>query len=272
MPSFYRRLLRVVFPAILLLSCTLQANESVDQPEFTLSYGRQLLQLTITSVSPEHEEAILQVLREQFDGIKTRVEFTSALPVGSDWPAISAQLLLLVAATDSAQASIQNGMVKVRGTSADMKNFNQRLKTLREALPESMTLDADVLAVTPVVATAELCAMSFAAIASQTIHFPQTSTRVRDSAIPILDRLIEFAYDCQNATIAIIGHTDATGDESWNKQVSLARAQAAADYVIENGIEPDRLVLEGAGSQYPLGDNSTVAGRERNRRIEFELR
>lgn len=272
MPSLDRRLVRVVLPALLLLSCALHANESVKQPELTLSFGRQQLQLTISSDSPEHEEAVLKVLREQFEGTKTRVDFESALSVESHWTTVSTQLLVLVAATDSAQASVKDGVTKIRGTSDDMPTVNQRLTALREALPEEMTLDVDVLAVTPAVTTTELCAMRFATIASQTIHFPQTNTSVRDSAIPVLDRLIEFAYDCQDATIAIIGHTDSTGQESWNKQVSLARAQAAADYVIENGIEPDRLVLEGAGSQYPIGDNGTVGGRERNRRIEFQLR
>ena len=74
MQSLDRRLVRVVLPALLLLSCALQANELVNQPELTLTFGRQELQLTITSGSPEHEEAILKVLREQFDGIKTRVD------------------------------------------------------------------------------------------------------------------------------------------------------------------------------------------------------
>jgi outer membrane protein OmpA-like peptidoglycan-associated protein len=87
-----------------------------------------------------------------------------------------------------------------------------------------------------------------------------------------LDRLSEFTYDCRDPKIAIIGHTDATGEESWNMQVSRARAQAVADHLIASGVAAERLIIEGLGSQHPLAENDTVQGRERNRRIEIELR
>jgi OOP family OmpA-OmpF porin len=69
-----------------------------------------------------------------------------------------------------------------------------------------------------------------------------------------------------------MGHTDATGEEAWNMQVSRARAQAVADHLIASGVAVERLIIDGRGSQQPLASNDTVQGRERNRRIEFELR
>ena len=84
--------------------------------------------------------------------------------------------------------------------------------------------------------------------------------------------MTEFARDCPGVTIAITGHTDSSGDDSWNRVLSRARAQAVADYIASNGIEADRLIVAGAGAAEPIADNSTAYGRQLNRRIEFELR
>jgi outer membrane protein OmpA-like peptidoglycan-associated protein len=251
---------------------TATVDDSLAEPQLILQYGRQKLQLDVTSVSTEHEEAVLQIVREQFDSVQARVDFQMSPLLDSGWTALSTRLLLLVAATDSAEAAVNAGVLRIRGTSSHPATVQQQLALLRDALPAAMTVDADILITSSTTETAGLCARSFAPIAQQTIHFRQTSVQIRESSYPLLDRLVEFAYDCRDSKIAVVGHTDSTGDESWNVQVSLARAQAVADYLANRGISSERLLLEGAGSARPLGDNDTVGGRERNRRIEFELR
>ena len=283
-----RRILRAVIAVLFLVSSSLVAlslaqytqsdespvapDDSSVKPELALKYGRQKLKLDVSTVSTEHEKAILQVIRERFDGVQAQVDFHTSLLVESGWTTISARLLHLVAFTNSAEAAVSDGILWIRGTSSDAYAVQQQLSLLRDALSADMVLDADILTIGSTTQIEELCAQSFAPIAEQTIHFRQTSTRIRESSLPLLDRLVEFAYDCRDSKIAVVGHTDSTGDESWNVQVSLARAQAVADYVTNRGISSERLLLEGAGSGQPLGDNNTVAGRERNRRIEFELR
>ena len=101
--------------------------------------------------------------------------------------------------------------------------------------------------------------------------FRQSSTEIRDSSFGTLARIIDFAYDCPRTVIAITGHTDASGDETWNRRLSLARAQAVADHLANGGIDPQRLTVSGLGSSEPIADNSTPQGRGRNRRIEFSL-
>lgn len=288
MPAKHRRTLRVVFPALLLVSSGLVAlslvqgtqeeettgnsGDLLNVPELTLNYGRQQLQLSIASASPEHEEAVLRAIQDQFGDLPARVDFHTALLIESNWPLVSTRLLYLVGATSSARVDVQDQLIRIRGTTDDAAIFEQRLKQLREVLPAGSELDADVVMIGSDVAGADLCERSFATIGKETVHFRQSSIRLRESSFPVLDRLVEFAYDCRDMTIAIIGHTDSTGDESWNKQVSLARAKVVADYMTARGIPAERMLLEGAGSQHPIGDNGTVAGRERNRRIEFELR
>ncbi len=104
------------------------------------------------------------------------------------------------------------------------------------------------------------------------MEFRQSSAELRTSSYATLDKVIDLANDCRDNRIAITGHSDASGNEVWNQRLSLARAQAVADYLIRGGIEPTRLIVAGAGSSSPVADNSTASGRSRNRRIEFELR
>ena len=87
----------------------------------------------------------------------------------------------------------------------------------------------------------------------------------------MLDRIGELARDCRQTSIGITGHSDNTGNESYNKTLSRARAQTVADYLLARGATAAQLQVSGAGSDFPIADNAPPQGREQNRRIEFEL-
>lgn len=69
--------------------------------------------------------------------------------------------------------------------------------------------------------------------------------------------------------VEIQGHTDARGDAGYNLRLSLARAQAVRDWLVQAGIEPHRLTTRGFGGANALGSNDTDAGRAANRRVQF---
>ncbi len=69
--------------------------------------------------------------------------------------------------------------------------------------------------------------------------------------------------------IRIEGHTDNVGSASFNQILSEKRAMSVKNYLVERGIEPDRLNVEGFGASKPIADNSTNAGKALNRRVEF---
>ncbi len=71
--------------------------------------------------------------------------------------------------------------------------------------------------------------------------------------------------------VQIEGHTDATGDEAFNQQLSLQRAQTVGQALIQRGVKSERLITRGKGRSAPLGSNDTEAGRARNRRVEFRV-
>jgi outer membrane protein OmpA-like peptidoglycan-associated protein len=81
------------------------------------------------------------------------------------------------------------------------------------------------------------------------------------------------AIQAEPATkLTIQGHTDSVGLAEKNQSLSEARAQTVARYLEDKGIAKDRLLPVGFGQAMPLADNSTVEGRQANRRIEFKVR
>lgn len=73
------------------------------------------------------------------------------------------------------------------------------------------------------------------------------------------------------ATLVITGHTDSTGDPATNLALSRARAQVVVDYMVQNGLPPERVVARGVGSSEPVATNDTSEGRRANRRIEASV-
>ncbi|MFB2829870.1 OmpA family protein [Aeromonas jandaei] len=67
------------------------------------------------------------------------------------------------------------------------------------------------------------------------------------------------------------GHTDNTGESSYNQQLSLKRAQSVADVLISVGMNPANLEVRGRGETAPVADNKSAAGRAENRRVAIVI-
>lgn len=106
--------------------------------------------------------------------------------------------------------------------------------------------------------------------ASMTIEvlFPSGGSTLGSEANPHLDELAAFLEEHKETKIEIQGHTDNTGSKARNKQLSEARANAVKTYLIEKaGVSPSRVSSYGYGDEKPIDDNSTAAGRSKNRRV-----
>ena len=286
--SIYRGNSRALAALLLLVVCAM-VSVPVDQgdlvdstpqrsprvlsgAELTMTLVRDSLIIRGTSHSVEHEAAIAQIVADRFAHLEFQPDFTAGILLPDDWEPISARLLYVMAAMESATATMDRNQVRLRGVTAKPDVFQQRLAFLRQAMTAESTLHEDVILVDHKLALDDLCRRAFARLGSLPVAFAESSTELRDSSYPSLDRLVDFAWDCSNVTILIAGHTDASGSESWNQQLSRARAQAVADYLTANGVAAERLIVEGRGSAEPVADNDTRYGRSLNRRIEFELR
>jgi len=104
------------------------------------------------------------------------------------------------------------------------------------------------------------------------IAFEPGSGKLDASAESILDDMAEILIKCpDDMRLEISGHTDSQGRETMNQELSQTRAQAVLSALRERRVLTSSYVAKGYGEEKPIGDNSTEAGREANRRIEFKL-
>lgn len=85
-----------------------------------------------------------------------------------------------------------------------------------------------------------------------------------------LDNLVKVLNEVPDLKVEISGHTDWIGGDEYNQNLSQNRAQSVVDYLIEHGINTDRLVAKGYGESQPRATNKTPEGRQENRRVEFK--
>lgn len=102
------------------------------------------------------------------------------------------------------------------------------------------------------------------------IMFTTNKAEIRPGSLPLLDKLVGVARDC-NVTIEIEGHTDSRGTAELNEYLSQARADSVRAYLIEAGVDGSQVSAKGFGAARPIADNNTVNGRQANRRIEFRV-
>jgi len=86
-----------------------------------------------------------------------------------------------------------------------------------------------------------------------------------------LDNVATILRAYPQAHVAVVGHTDSVGNEADNVVLSRARANTVAAKLTANGVQPRRVHAEGYGSQRPIADNTTEAGRAENRRVELAV-
>lgn len=106
-------------------------------------------------------------------------------------------------------------------------------------------------------------------IALKNISYEINKSELLPASFSELDDLAKYLSINFKSTIVISGHTDNTGLEPYNQELSTARARAVADYLISKGIEPDRISFKGYGSSKPIANNDTEEGRAQNRRVEI---
>lgn len=87
-----------------------------------------------------------------------------------------------------------------------------------------------------------------------------------------LNNLVNIMKQNSDVSIDVQGYTDNTGNDAINNPLSLKRAQSVANYLTENGVQYAQMKnVKGFGSTNPVADNSTVDGRQKNRRVEVYL-
>ncbi len=104
----------------------------------------------------------------------------------------------------------------------------------------------------------------------QGIYFDTGSSRIKKESFPVLDENIMKVKNTKGVDVTVVGYTDDRGSDAMNQKLSEARAESVRNYFVSAGIPASRVKATGRGESDPIADNSTAAGRARNRRIELE--
>ncbi len=86
-----------------------------------------------------------------------------------------------------------------------------------------------------------------------------------------LDELAEILQKYEDTEVLLQGHTDSSGSESYNMELSENRAKSVRNVLVNDGVDSRRFIIEGYGESLPIADNGSEAGRKQNRRVELAI-
>jgi outer membrane protein OmpA-like peptidoglycan-associated protein len=101
--------------------------------------------------------------------------------------------------------------------------------------------------------------------------FDKGSSAIKVATQPSLYQLSQCLNRHQEVRLRLVGYSDNSGDADFNVALSKNRARSVSEYLIAHGVDPARLTVDGRGDADPVDDNSSPAGRARNRRVEIFL-
>ena len=107
-------------------------------------------------------------------------------------------------------------------------------------------------------------------LSTSKVRFATGSATIDRGNEDLLQRLAQTARSCSGSLI-VVGHTDSRGAADTNQALSLARAQAVGDALVQLGIETNRVSAKGVGESNPIAENETPEGRAKNRRIAITV-
>jgi outer membrane protein OmpA-like peptidoglycan-associated protein len=103
------------------------------------------------------------------------------------------------------------------------------------------------------------------------ILFATNSSTLNQASITALTQFANSLKSNPETDVQIFGHTDSTGSDKINIPLSQQRAGSVQNFLMGQGITGSRMTSQGMGSAQPVADNSTVAGRTQNRRVEVYI-
>jgi len=104
------------------------------------------------------------------------------------------------------------------------------------------------------------------------VSFDFDRAEIKPAFRPTLDKVADILVRYDRSIVHVIGHTDSTGSDAYNQDLSERRARSVATYLAGRGVADSRLQTEGRGEREPRDTNTTAAGRQLNRRVELIIK
>ena len=103
------------------------------------------------------------------------------------------------------------------------------------------------------------------------IYFATDSAEIHESSEEHLDDLAEIMKDDEDLLLHVDGYADSRSTDAYNMELSIDRAEAVEEYLVEQGIDDSRITTEGHGENQPIATNETQFGKSKNRRVTLEF-
>lgn len=103
------------------------------------------------------------------------------------------------------------------------------------------------------------------------VLFDRNRADLKPGGLRNVQRLADYLNANRQRQIVVEGFTDSTGSDSYNQSLSERRAEAVRTALVRDGVDPQRITVQGYGEQYPVTSNGTPAGRAMNRRVEVTI-
>lgn len=103
------------------------------------------------------------------------------------------------------------------------------------------------------------------------INFANNSATIAPSFQRTLDQVANVLSDYDRTYVDVYGHTDSTGSDAYNQDLSERRAISVADYLVSRRVKSARIGTRGFGESQPIATNETEEGRAANRRVEIKV-
>lgn len=103
------------------------------------------------------------------------------------------------------------------------------------------------------------------------VHFDTNQSNINSEARLVLDKLAKVFNEYPDTNILVVGHTDSSGDDAYNLNLSEKRAKSVTSYLVSDGIAASRFETVWYGETQPKYDNTTAEGRAKNRRVNVAI-
>lgn len=103
------------------------------------------------------------------------------------------------------------------------------------------------------------------------VKFEFDEYRLTISSKAVLDQVADYMLDKDYLKIHLVGHTDNEDSHAYNLALSKSRVKAVQNYLSSNGVVRSRITIDWKGEDFPIADNNTKEGREKNRRVELQI-
>jgi len=226
------------------------------RPPFVILAGALLTVIIALAATSQSADTIQGTLAKQTETVieaNAGSAVTARLTTTQGWPSRHVMLSAVGEVEETTRADVATAVAAIPGIGGVHWTDGTMLAEAGEAPVESMQCQEDVAAI----------------LGARSIRFEESSASLAAGGTELLDEVAAALRPCFGAKIAIIGHTDNSGDEPANRVLSQERATTVRRALIARGISQNSLQTRGLGSSMPVEglDPSDPA----NRRIEFEV-